>query len=53
MLSNLFIKDIRIKWEDISERSYLKGIPAIVSIDELSFDKPITFFVCGDEDRWI
>ena len=45
MLSNLFIKDIRIKWEDISERSYLKGIPAIVSIDELSFDKPITFFV--------
>lgn len=45
MLSNLFIKDIRIIWEDISERSYLKGIPAIVSIDELSFEKPITFFV--------
>ena len=45
MLSNLFIKDIRIKWEDISERSYLKGIPAIASIDDLQFEKPITFFV--------
>ncbi|SNU08159.1 Predicted ATPase [Lachnospiraceae bacterium] len=45
MLSNLFIKDIHIKWEDISERSYLKGIPAIASIDELTFVKPITFFV--------
>ena len=45
MLSNLFIKDIRIKWEDISERSYLKGISAIASIDDLHFEKPVTFFV--------
>lgn len=45
MLSNLFVKDISIKWEDISERSYLRGIPAIASIDELTFGKPITFFV--------
>lgn len=45
MLSNLFIKDIRIKWEDISERSYVKGISAIASIDDLHFEKPVTFFV--------
>lgn len=45
MLSNMFIKDVRIKWDDISERSYLKGIPAIASVDELYFEKPVTFFV--------
>lgn len=45
MLSNLFIKDIHIRWDDISERSYLKGIPAIASIDDLYFEKPVTFFV--------
>lgn len=44
-MNNMYIKDIRIKWEDIGVRSYIRGIPAIASIEELSFDKPVTFFV--------
>jgi predicted ATPase len=45
IMNNMFIKDLHIKWEDIGERSYIRGIPAIASIDELSFHKPVTFFV--------
>ncbi|MCR5213593.1 MAG: AAA family ATPase [Eubacterium sp.] len=44
-MNNLFIKDIRIKWEDISQDSYLREIPAIAGIEELAFDKLVTFFV--------
>ncbi|MCR5650226.1 MAG: AAA family ATPase [Lachnospiraceae bacterium] len=41
----LFIKGINIDWSKISERSYLRGIEAVSKINELSFEKPVTFFV--------
>ncbi len=41
----LFIKGISIDWGRISERSYLRGIGAVSRINELSFHKPVTFFV--------
>ena len=41
----LFIKGINIDWSKISERSYLRGIEAVSQISELSFSKPVTFFV--------
>lgn len=43
--SNLFIKDIRVDWRKIDEYSYLFGIPSIASLEELYFEKPVTFFV--------
>ena len=44
-MKNMFINDIRIKWEEVDDFSYVRTIPAIASIDELTFEKPITFFV--------
>ena len=44
-MNNMFIKDLRINWEDISERSYIRAIPSIASIDELVFEEPVTYFV--------
>lgn len=41
----MFINDVRIKWEEVDDFSYVRTIPAIASIDELAFEKPITFFV--------
>lgn len=42
---NLHIKGISINWDKISSRSYLREIASISSLDNLSFHKPITFFV--------
>ena len=41
----LHIKGISINWDKISRGSYLREIDAISGIDDLSFHKPITFFV--------
>ncbi len=40
-----FIKDIRIDWEEIGRDSYLRQVPALRSLEELSFTAPVTFFV--------
>lgn len=45
MLSSLFIKDIHVKREEIDQNSYLRGIPALASLEDLHFEKPVTFFV--------
>lgn len=42
---NEFIQSIKIDWQKIEDWSYLKQIDAFKGIDELSFDKAITFFV--------
>ena len=44
-MNTMFIKDVKINWDDISERSYVRSIPAIASIDELKFSAPVTYFV--------
>ena len=41
----LHIKGINIDWDKIDSRSYLRGIESIAGVSDLSFHKPITFFV--------
>lgn len=41
----LHIKGISINWNKISRGSYLREIDAIAGLEDLSFHKPITFFV--------
>jgi predicted ATPase len=41
----LHIKGISIDWDKIDRRSYLRGIESIAGVSNLSFHKPITFFV--------
>lgn len=43
--SSLYIGDISIDWEKIPSDSYLRDIRSIASIDMLSLNKPVTFFV--------
>ncbi len=42
---DLKIRGLRIEWSRVGEDSYIRDIPAIASIDQLGFSKPITFFV--------
>ena len=42
---NLLLRGLRIDWEEISGGSYLRGIPAISGLSELSFQNNVTFFV--------
>ena len=46
---NLLLRGLRIDWEEISGRSYLRGIPAISGLSEMEkpkilrpFKKPLT-----------
>ena len=45
IVNDLYIKGLRINWDTLPKNSYVQDIPAIKSITELQFDKPITFFV--------
>ena len=42
---NLFVRGLRISWDRISPDSYLRGIEALAALGELSFSRPVTFFV--------
>ena len=42
---NLLLRGLRIDWEEISEDSYLRKIPAIAGLWEMEFDGAVTFFV--------
>ena len=44
-LTDLLLRGFRIDWEEIGGESYLREIPAIAGLGELSFTKPVTFFV--------
>ena len=44
-MNNQFIKGLSIDWNKIEAYSYLRQIDALKDLDELVFDKPITFFV--------
>lgn len=41
----LYLTGLKIKWDKIELRSYLRKITAIKSLDELTFKSPVTFFV--------
>lgn len=44
-MNEQFIQRLSIDWNKIEQNSYLRKIDAIKDLDELVFDKPITFFV--------
>lgn len=44
-MTNRFIQEIQIHWDQISPHSYLQSIPALRSIEHLAFPNNITFFV--------
>ena len=44
-MNEQFIQRISIVWDKIEPSSYLRKIDAINKIEELAFEKPITFFV--------
>lgn len=43
--NELYLTGLKIKWDKIELRSYLRKITAIKSLDELTFKSPVTFFV--------
>ncbi len=45
MLSRQLISSVQIDWNRISPNSYLREIPAISSLTEITFTHPVTFFV--------
>lgn len=44
-MNELFIQRLSINWDKIGKNSYLRKIDAIKGVQELVFEKPITFFV--------
>ena len=44
-MTDLFIRGLRIDWEQIPADCYLHDIPSVRGIDQLNFAKNITFFV--------
>ena len=45
MLSDLIIRGLRIDWSKISEDSYLREIEALKGLEEIRFERRVTFFV--------
>lgn len=43
-MNRLFLEQIRVNWEAVSPESYLHRVPAVRSLEELSFIEPVTFF---------
>ena len=41
----MFIRDVFIDWERISEYSYIRNIDAFRGVKDIPFQKPVTFFV--------
>lgn len=41
----MYIKDLYINWEKIGQVSYLREIEAIRDIEQITFHRPVTFFV--------
>lgn len=45
VMEDRFIRAIKIDWDKIEPDSYLRDIPALKGLEELTFDHNITFFV--------
>ena len=44
-MNSLFIRGLRISWEQVHSDSYLHNIPSVRNLSELNFEKAVTFFV--------
>lgn len=45
MLNTQLIKGVMIDWNKIGQNSYLRDIAAISGVEQISFTRPVTFFV--------
>ena len=43
--NELYLTGLKIKWDKIERKSYLRKIAAIKALEELTFRSPVTFFV--------
>ena len=43
--TDLYIKGLKIAWDEIDQNGYLRNIRTIAGISSLTFHAPITFFV--------
>ena len=43
--NELYLTGMKIKWDKIERKSYLRKIAAIKALEELTFKSPVTFFV--------
>ena len=44
-MNDFFIRGLRIHWDSVPTDSYLHNIPSVRGVQELNFDRPVTFFV--------
>ena len=44
-MDDLYLRGLRLSWEEISKESYVHKIPALREVSQLSFQAPITFLV--------
>ena len=44
-MNSLFLQQIRINWDQIEQKSYLRGIDAIREVEQIPLTNPVTFFV--------
>jgi len=45
MREDLLLRGIRIDWDRIDSESYLREIPAVAGVSEMTFTNPVTLFV--------
>ena len=46
-MNDLFIRSLSIDWHDVPADSYLRGIPALAAVGDVSFERPVTL-LCGE-----
>ena len=44
-MNSLFLQQIRINWDQIEQKSYLRGIDSIREVEQIPLTNPVTFFV--------
>lgn len=44
-MNTQFVRSVQIHWDQLPEKSYVRGIPAFEQVDQIEFHHPITFFV--------
>ena len=45
MIDTKFIRGLTVDWSQVPRDSYIRDIPAIAGLDELTFERNVTFFV--------
>lgn len=43
-MNTMFVRKVRIDWNQVSEDSYLREIQALAGMEEICFQGPVAFF---------